>query len=115
MNIYQHILAIPMQQYISHLLIVVLGISSTLIVTPSQAETPVKPNNPNTDNITSASSNSPSVIQLGDFANSTNSKPSIVSEASSNSAAVNANVTANKPKPRIPIFSRIFPTPSMQQ
>ncbi|MEH2299822.1 MAG: hypothetical protein V7K88_12540 [Nostoc sp.] len=107
-----------MRQYTSHLLILVLGTSSTFIVTPSQAQTPVKPNSQNTNNITSLSSNSPFAIQLSDFANSTNSKPPILSEAAKNSSvsdASNANITANKPKPRVPIFSRIFPTPSMQQ
>ncbi|WP_292826952.1 hypothetical protein [Nostoc sp. JL33] len=115
MKIYQPILPIPMQQYISHLLILVVGTSSTFIVTPSQAETPVKTNSQNTDNISSISSNSPSAIQLSDFANSTNSKPSILSEVANNSSAANANITATKPQPRIPISSRIFPTPSMRQ
>ncbi|MGJ5630929.1 hypothetical protein [Nostoc sp. CALU 1950] len=104
-----------MKQYISHLLILVLGTSSTFIVTPSQAQTPVKPNSQNTDNTTSVSSNSSSAIQLSDFANSTNSKPPILSEAADNSSTANANITATKPEPRVPIFSRIFRTPSMQQ
>ncbi|MEH2326144.1 MAG: hypothetical protein V7K32_21820 [Nostoc sp.] len=103
-----------MRQYIFNLLILVLGTSSAFIISPSQAETPVKSNSQNTDNITSISSNSPSAIQLSDFANSTNSKPSILSEAANNSSAANGNV-ATKPKPRLPIFSRIFPTTSMQQ
>ncbi|MEH1983966.1 MAG: hypothetical protein V7L27_32715 [Nostoc sp.] len=116
MNIYQPILPISMQQYISHLLLLVLGTSSTFIITPCQAQTPAKPNSQNIDKITSTSSNSPSTIQLSDLANSTNSKSSIVSEASSsNSSAANANITENKPKLRVPISSRIFPTPSMQQ
>jgi hypothetical protein len=110
-----------MKQYISHLLILVLGTSSTFIVTPSQAQTPVKPNSQNTDNTTSISSNSSSAIQLSDFADSTNSKPPILSEAANNSSgananlADNANITATKQQLRVPIFSRIFPTPSMQQ
>ncbi|MEH2409417.1 hypothetical protein [Nostoc sp.] len=115
MNIYQPILPIAMQQYISHLLILVLATSPTLIVTPSQAETPVKTNSQNTDNISSISSNSPSAIPLSDFANSTNTKPPILAEAVNNSSAANANITATKPQARIPIFSRIFPRPSMRQ
>ncbi|MDF5735251.1 MULTISPECIES: hypothetical protein [unclassified Nostoc] len=117
MNISQPILSLPiaMQQYISRLLIVVLGTSLTFIVTPCQAETPVKTNSQNTDNISSLSSNSPSTIQLSDFANTTNSKPPILAEAAKNSSAANANITATKPQSRIPIFSRIFPTPSMRQ
>ncbi|MEH1945118.1 MAG: hypothetical protein V7L01_33555 [Nostoc sp.] len=110
-----------MQQYLSHLLILALGTSSTFVITPCQGQTPVKSKSQNTDNITSISSNSPSAIQLSDFANSTNSKTPILSEAVNNSSgananiADNANITATKPKPRVPIFSRIFPTPSMQQ
>ncbi|MEH2119335.1 hypothetical protein [Nostoc sp.] len=104
-----------MRQYTSYLLILVLGTSSTFIVTPSQAQTPVKPNSQNTNNISSLSSNSPFAIQLSDFASSTNSKPPILSEAAKNSSVSDANITATKPKPRVPIFSRIFPTPSMQQ
>ncbi|MEA5624773.1 hypothetical protein [Nostoc sp. UHCC 0251] len=110
-----------MQQYISNLLILVLGTSSAFIITPSQAETPVKSNSQNTDNITSIPSNSPAAIQLSDFANSTNSKPPSLSEAANKSSgananlADNANITATKPQVRVPIFSRIFPTPSMQQ
>lgn len=104
-----------MQQYLSHLLMLVLGTSSTLIVTPSHAQTPIKINTQNTDNITSISSNSPSAIQLSDFANSTNSKPPILAEVANNSSAGNAKITATKPQPRIPVFSRIFPTASMRQ
>ncbi|MEH2063126.1 MAG: hypothetical protein V7K50_12825 [Nostoc sp.] len=104
-----------MQQYISSLLILILGTSSTFIITPSQAQTPVKTNSQNTDKIISISSNSPSAIQLSNFANSANSKPSILSEAAKNSSAANADITVTKPQPRIPVFSRIFPTPSMQQ
>ncbi|MBN3939615.1 MAG: hypothetical protein V7L21_01765 [Nostoc sp.] len=103
-----------MQQYISHLLILVLGTSSTFLVTPCQAQTPVKTNSQNPENVTSISSSSPSANQLSDFANSTNtnSKPPLLSEATNNSSA---NITASKPRPRVPIFSRIFATPSMQQ
>ncbi|MCL6754376.1 hypothetical protein KBT16_26740 [Nostoc sp. CCCryo 231-06] len=90
-----------MRQYIFNLLIVVLGTSSTLIITPSQAETPVKSNTQNTDNITSLSSNSPSAIQLSDFANSNNSKPPILSEASNNRHSALQDV--------IHRYSRIFP------
>lgn len=104
-----------MQEYISHLLVMVLGTSSTLLVTPCQAQTPIKTNSQNAENVASISSSSPATIQLSDLVNSTNSKPPILSEAVNNPSAANANITANKPQPRIPIFSRIFPTPSMQQ
>ncbi|WP_392482429.1 hypothetical protein [Nostoc sp. C110] len=104
-----------MQQYFSHILILALGTTSTLMITPCQGQTPVKPNNQNTENISSVSSNSPLAIPLSDSPNSTNNKPTILSEVSNNSSVVNANIAATKPKPRLPIFSRIFPTPSMQQ
>ncbi len=108
-----------MQQYISHLLVVVVGTSATFILSPCQAQTPVKTNSQNTDNISSTSLNSPSAIPLSDFANSTNSNPNsktpILSEAINNSSTANANITATKPQPRLPIFSRIFRTPLMQQ
>ncbi|WP_292853930.1 hypothetical protein [Nostoc sp. NMS8] len=105
-----------MQQYISHLLLLILGTSSTFIITPCQAQTPAKPNSQNTDKINSISPNSSSTIELSDFVNSTNSKSSILSQASSsNSSVADANITENKQKLRVPISSRIFPTPSMQQ
>ncbi|MCW5317492.1 hypothetical protein GTQ43_27910 [Nostoc sp. KVJ3] len=104
-----------MQQYFSHLLILALGTTSAFIIAPCQGQTPVKPNSQNTDNISSISSNSPSAIPLSDFANSTNNKSAILSEASNNSSAANTNITATKPKVRIPVSSRIFHTPSMQQ
>ncbi|MFN6464282.1 MAG: hypothetical protein RMZ41_021045 [Nostoc sp. DedVER02] len=103
-----------MQKYFSHFLMLALGTASALIVTPCQAQTPVKPNSHNTDNISSVSSNLSSTIPLNDSANSTNNKPTIVSEVSNNSSA-NTNIAATKPKLRLPIFSRIFPTPSMRQ
>ncbi|MEH2286548.1 MAG: hypothetical protein V7K79_03750 [Nostoc sp.] len=104
-----------MQQYISHLLLLILGTSSIFLVTPSQAQTPVKTNSQNPENVTTISSSSPLATQLSDFANSTNSKPPLLSEATNNSSDTNANITANKPRPRVPIFSRIFAAPLMQQ
>jgi hypothetical protein len=104
-----------MQQFFCRFLILALGTTSTFIITPCHGQTPVKANSQNTDNISSLSSNSPAVIPLNDSANSTNNKPTILSEVTNNSSAANANITETKPKPRLPIFSRIFPTPSMQQ
>ncbi|MEA5601742.1 hypothetical protein [Nostoc sp. UHCC 0252] len=104
-----------MQQYFCRFLILALGTSSTFMITPCQGQTPVKPNSQNSDNVSSLSSNSPSSVPLSDSANSTNNKPTILSEVTNNSSTANGNITATKPKPRLPIFSRIFPTPSMQQ
>ncbi|MBN3921866.1 hypothetical protein [Nostoc sp. NMS4] len=104
-----------MQQYISHLLLLVLGTSSTFLVTPCQAQTPEKTNSQNPENVSSISSNSPSAIQLRDFTNPANSKLPLLSEVINNSSTANAKITTNKPQPRVPISSRIFPTASMQQ
>ncbi len=93
----------------------VLATISTCALTPCHAQTAAKPDSQNTDNISSVSSNSSSAIQLRDLANSTDSKPTILSETVNNSSVSQANITAPQPKVRIPIFSRIFRTPSMQQ
>ncbi|MBW4676041.1 MAG: hypothetical protein KME52_19055 [Desmonostoc geniculatum HA4340-LM1] len=104
-----------MHKYIWNLLILVLATISTCMITPCHAQTAAKSDNQNTDNISSLSSNSPSAIQLRDLTSSTDNKSTIVSETVSNSSEAKANVTPTQPKPRIPIFSRIFRTPSMQQ
>jgi hypothetical protein len=84
-------------------------------MTPCHAQTASKSNNQDTDNISTISSNSSSVKELGDLVNSTDSKPTIISETVTNTSVSQANITAPQPKVRIPIFSRIFRTPSMQQ
>ncbi|NDJ23586.1 hypothetical protein GS682_18475 [Nostoc sp. B(2019)] len=105
-----------MQQYTWNLLILVLGASSTFIITPCHAQTPVESNSKNTNNISSTSSDqAPAIIELSDSASSTNSEPPIFTEATSKSSVSSASIAATKPKPRIPIFSRVFPSPSMQQ
>ncbi|MBD2614851.1 MAG: hypothetical protein FWK04_08710 [Nostoc sp. GBBB01] len=84
-------------------------------MTPCHAQTASKSNNQDTDNISTISSNSSSAKELGDLVNSTDSKPTIISETVTNTSVSQANITAPQPKVRIPIFSRIFRTPSMQQ
>ncbi|MBD6620494.1 hypothetical protein FNW02_33115 [Komarekiella sp. 'clone 1'] len=104
-----------MQQYIWNLLILGLG-ASTFIITPCNAQTPVESNSKNTNNISSTSSEqTPAIIELSDSASSTNSELPIFTEATPNSSVSSASIAATKPKPRIPIFSRVFPSPSMQQ
>lgn len=93
----------------------VLATISTCIMTPCHAQTASKSNNQDTDNISTISSNSSSAKELGDLVNSTDSKPTIISETVTNTSVSQANITAPQPKVRIPIFSRIFRTPSMQQ
>jgi hypothetical protein len=104
-----------MQKYICNLLILALGTSSTCLIAPCHAQTAVKSNSQNTDNISSISSNSPSSIQLPDLTKSTDSKPTLLSEADSQSSISNANINTTQPKSRVPIFSRIFRSPFMQQ
>jgi hypothetical protein len=104
-----------MQQYIWNLLVLVLGASSTFIITPCQAQTPVESNSKNPNNISSISSDPPPAIELSDSASSIKSEPPILTEAARNSSASNANIATTKPEPRIPIFSRVFRSPSMQQ
>ncbi|MCF2150929.1 hypothetical protein IQ276_031800 [Desmonostoc muscorum LEGE 12446] len=104
-----------MHKYICNLLMLVSATISTCIITPCHAQTAAKSDSQSTNNMSSVSSNSPSAIQLRDLTNSSDSKPTIISETVSNSSASKANITATQPKPRIPIFSRIFRTPSMQQ
>jgi hypothetical protein len=105
-----------MQQNICNLLVIVLGASSAFIIIPCQAQTPGESNREATNNLSSISSDQPPARELSNLAtsNSTTSKPPVVIEAN-NSSASSASITATKPKPRIPIFSRVFPAPSMQQ
>ncbi|MEH2066648.1 MAG: hypothetical protein V7K47_00350 [Nostoc sp.] len=104
-----------MSKYISHFLILALGTVLTCIVTPCDAQTVVKSDSQNTNNISSISSSSPSTNQLHNSLNSTNNKQTIVSETVSNSSAPKSNITATQAQLRIPIFSRIFRSPLMQQ
>ncbi|MBC1239628.1 hypothetical protein [Nostoc sp. 2RC] len=104
-----------MHKYICNLLMLVLATISTCFMTPCHAQTASKSNNQDTDNISTISSNSSSAKELGDLVNSTDSKPTIISETVTNTSVSQANITAPQPKVRIPIFSRIFRTPSMQQ
>lgn len=94
----------------------VLATISTCAITPCHAQTAAKSASQNTtDNISSVSSNSSSAVQLRDLVNSTDNKSTVLSETVSNTSVSQANITAPQPKVRIPIFSRIFRTPSMGQ
>ncbi|MBD2607731.1 hypothetical protein H6G81_25175 [Scytonema hofmannii FACHB-248] len=99
-----------MNQYIRNLLALALVANSAWLLTPCKAQTPVKSKSENPNNIISVSSQSPTVdtntsITSNNSTNYTNKKPI----ASSNT------IPATKPNPRIPISSRVFSTPSMQQ
>ncbi|MDM9385327.1 hypothetical protein QUB80_32245 [Chlorogloeopsis sp. ULAP01] len=85
--------------------------SSASITTPSYAQN-VKESNPgDTDN------NVISISNQIDITTEQNVQPQLSNQSnSSNQAlAVNTEQAITKPNPRIPIFSRIFPVPSMQQ
>ncbi|WP_341529221.1 hypothetical protein WKK05_07915 [Nostoc sp. UHCC 0302] len=103
-----------MQQNIFNLLVIILGASSAFIITPCQAQTPGESNREATNNLSSISLDQPPARELSNLATSSSTSKSSIVEAN-NSSASNASITATKPKPRIPIFSRVFPAPSMQQ
>ena len=100
-----------MNQYIRNLLALALVATSAGIVTPLRAQTPVKSKSENPNNIIPVFSQSPAAVDRNisktssNSTNSTNNKPI----ASSNA------IPATKPNPRIPISSRVFTAPSMEQ
>lgn len=107
-----------MHSYTRNMLALLLAFGSASITTPSLAQTSIESNKENTNNIVTVSSQSTSATDTGssslsDSDSSTNSKPVILSDSDSN--ANSAKVAATNPNPRTPIFSRIFPAPSMQQ
>ncbi len=95
---------------------------SALIVTPSQAQSLGEANNSNTNNVSPLSSeistdiNTNVLSQPSNLNKSTNDKPDILSENSENSSTNSAvTTTSTNSTQRIPISSRIFAVPSMQQ
>ncbi|NEU75671.1 hypothetical protein PI95_024695 [Hassallia byssoidea VB512170] len=100
-----------MNQYIRNLLALALVANSAWLVIPCKAQTPVKSKSENPNNIIPVSSQSPIAVDTNisntssNSTNSTNNKPI----ASSNP------IPATKPNPRIPISSRVFAAPSMEQ
>jgi len=94
-----------MHPYIRNLVALLLASSSASMATRSLAQTLVETNNNNTGAI---SSQSVSTSQ-SNFGGSTNSRPVILSDGASNTAS------ATDDNPRIPISSKVFSAPSMQQ
>jgi hypothetical protein len=94
-----------MQQHLCHLLTFALVAASACIITPCQAQS----KDSKSDNPISAT-NKASSSELND---SGAIKPVPSQEPVSQVPSENTPVT--KPPSRIPIFSRIFPAPSMQQ
>jgi hypothetical protein len=100
-----------MNKYIRNLLALALVANSAWLVTPCKAQISVKSNSENPNNIIPVSSQLPTVdtntsTTSSNSANSTNNKPI----ASSSNA-----IPATKSNLRIPISSRVFSTPSMEQ
>lgn len=101
-----------MNKYIRNLLALALVATSAGILTPLRAQTPVKSNSENPNNIIPVSSQSATAVDTNisttssNSTNSTNNKPI---------ASRNATAPATKPNLRIPISSRVFAAPSMEQ
>jgi hypothetical protein len=98
-----------MNQYIHNLLTLVLTATCALTITPSQAQTPIESNSEESSSKTPPVIDTNEISKVGDSVNSTNSKPIVSSQATSNTSAT------TKSDLRTPIFSRIFVVPSMQQ
>ncbi|MBD2771883.1 hypothetical protein [Iningainema tapete] len=104
-----------MHPYTCNLVTLVIALCSASIISPSFAQNLEESNKENTISISSSSSNFnedtiPSNLSKSDF---TDDKSVIISDADNQVSTT--NVAATKPNPRIPIPSRIFAAPSMQQ
>lgn len=114
-----------MRQSLQNLIALVLASASACILTPCHAQSQGEANNSNTQNASSISSELATgldkAIQTApsqpiDLSNSTNNKADILSENSTNPPTTAAlTTTAPISNPRVPISSRIFAVPSMQQ
>jgi hypothetical protein len=100
-----------MHQYLRNLLAFVFVTSYACVLTPCQAQTSIESNSENVNTI-SATDKTPS--NLSDSNNTSNSQPAVSKNPISEVSSPNPN-PAIKPNPRIPISSRIFSTPLMQQ
>ncbi|MBW4588288.1 MAG: hypothetical protein KME33_24280 [Aetokthonos hydrillicola CCALA 1050] len=99
-----------MRPYTHTFLTLVVTFISTSMVTPCLAETPVLSNK---DSV-SISSASISTLKSQPSSSSKN-KQVIISENASNTSGSKETVAPTKPDSRLPISSRIFAAPSMQQ
>ncbi|OUL19323.1 hypothetical protein [Nostoc sp. 106C] len=111
-----------MHQSCQNLIALLLASTSAFILTPCQAQSQPESNNSNGQNISPISSELATGIdkivpsQPSDLKSSTNNKADILSE-NSNTSSTTATVstTAKTSNLRVPISSRIFAVPSMQQ
>jgi Tfp pilus assembly protein PilE len=100
-----------MHQFNHHLLTLVLIVSSAAIAMPSYAQNVKELNRDNNDN------NVISISSQNDVATEQNVQPQLgnQSDSSNKDLAANTEKSVTNRNPRIPIFSKIFPVPSMQQ
>ncbi|MEC4888307.1 MAG: hypothetical protein SAL70_44435 [Scytonema sp. PMC 1070.18] len=111
-----------MPQYLHHLLVVILVISGTAIAIKSPAQNLKESDSETTKNNVILTSSQPSAAKdttgktnSGDFGNLTDSQPAFASESENNPSPTNPKKAAAKSTIRIPVSSRIFSAPSMQQ
>jgi hypothetical protein len=95
-------------QYLSNLLAFLFATSYACVLTPCQAQTSIESN---TENINPISATDKIPSNLSD---SSNTQPVVSKDSISEVSSSNPNPATN-PNPRIPISSRIFRTPLMQQ
>jgi hypothetical protein len=112
-----------MNQYSYHLFLLVLTVISALSVCPCQAKTPLESNSDQnsispishevltTTNTTDRTKSS----QVSNSAGNTNSEQTIVSETTNDTSSTSSPLATTNTSLRIPISSRIFSVPSMQQ
>jgi hypothetical protein len=104
-----------MQQYSFTLLVLLLSAVSNFMAIPCQAQTAedynTNTNNSNSSGKVSIKENRDERSPVNNTENSTNNKSTVISENTENASSV----IANQANLRIPIGSRIFAAPSMQQ
>ncbi|MBW4646318.1 MAG: hypothetical protein KME23_25560 [Goleter apudmare HA4340-LM2] len=109
-----------MEQSTQQLLALALAAGLAFVMAPCQAQTARELNEDEINSNSSISSKSSAEntnlsSKLSDSSSSGQSKADITSEVDSNSSSTNNTVPATQPTARIPISSRIFAVPSMQQ
>lgn len=108
-----------MKQYSCPLLVLLLSTVSSVISIPCHAQIATEVNTELNNNILSDkktinnNKNERSLVNNAD--NSANAKSTVISDNSENTASVSDNQANIQPTFRIPISSKIFAAPSMQQ
>jgi hypothetical protein len=110
-----------MKKYSFPLLTLLLTAISAATIIPCHAQTPVESNGntPNNEISTtreiSTTNNRSELVKENALGNSTGDKSTVISETSVSSSSTSDNQATTQPNIRIPISSRIFAAPSMQQ